>query len=218
VSAPIAAADLKKMLDEHAAWLRGEADGARADLSRANLSGADLSGADLWGAYLWGANLSGANLSRANLWGADLSVANLSRADLSRADLSRANLSGADLSGAEADDTTTWPAFYVCPDFGAFTAWKKLQDGIVAEIIVPAEAKRVSSVVGRKCRAEYVTVVALTAKDGSHPTEGKGLHNGTKYVVGETVRPDSFNDDSKLECTNGIHFFITKAEAVEYGD
>ena len=186
-------ATLQEALDAHKAWRDG-AEGGK----RANLSGADLRGADLRGANLSGADLSGANLRGANLRGADLS--------------------GADLSGAETDDGTTWPAFYVCPDFGAFTAWKKLQGGIVAEIVVPAEARRVAPVVGRKCRAEYVTVVALTAKDGSHPTEGKGLHNGTKYVVGETVRPDSFNDDFKLECTNGIHFFITKAEAVEYGD
>ena len=77
--------DIKKTLELHTAWRRGEEGGERADLSGADLSRADLSGA----------NLSGANLSRANLSGADLSRANLSGADLSGANLYGANLSGA---------------------------------------------------------------------------------------------------------------------------
>ena len=43
---------LKKILADHAEWLRNWSTGARADLSRANLSGADLSGANLSGADL----------------------------------------------------------------------------------------------------------------------------------------------------------------------
>jgi hypothetical protein len=108
--------DIKKTLELHTAWRRGEECGERADLSGANLSGAnlsranlsganlsraDLSGANLSGANLFGANLSGANLSGADLFGANLSGANLSGADLSGADLSGANLSRADLSGAK---------------------------------------------------------------------------------------------------------------------
>ncbi len=87
--------DIKKTLELHTAWRRGEEGGERADLSGADLYGADLSRADLSGA-----NLSGANLSGANLYGANLSVANLYGANLYGADLSRADLYGADLSGA----------------------------------------------------------------------------------------------------------------------
>ena len=56
---------IKKKLELHAAWIRGEESGECADLSGADLSGADLSRADLSGANLSGANLSGANLSEA---------------------------------------------------------------------------------------------------------------------------------------------------------
>ena len=52
--------DIKKTLELHTAWRRGEEGGERADLSRADLSRADLSGANLSGANLSGANLSGA--------------------------------------------------------------------------------------------------------------------------------------------------------------
>ena len=87
--------ELKKVIELHKKWLKGEENGVRA-----NLSGADLRDANLSGAYLSGANLSGADLSGANLRGADLRCAYLSGANLSGANLRDANLSGADLSGA----------------------------------------------------------------------------------------------------------------------
>jgi len=43
-----------------------------------------------------------------------------------------------------------------------------------------------------------------------------GLYNDTKYKINEITEADSFNDDIRLECSNGIHFFITKNEAREY--
>ena len=92
--------EIKKVIEKHAIWLRGESGGERANLSGADLSGADLSGADLRRANLSGANLSGADLSGADLCGANLRRADLSGANLSGADLRRANMSGANLSGA----------------------------------------------------------------------------------------------------------------------
>ena len=153
-------------------------------------------------ADLSGANLSGANLSRANLSGANLSRANLSRANLSRADLSGANLSGAYL-----------PDFAVCPDEGAFVAFKKLQGSIVATLEIPAEARRTSSLVGRKCRAEFARVLALSGG----ALVGYSQHDGKfAYRLGEVVHPDSFDGDIRAECLPGIHFFITKKEAEKY--
>ena len=105
---------LKKILDEHKAWLEGKG-GKQADLSGADLRGADLRGAylreaylsganlreaDLRGAYLREAYLSGANLREANLRGAYLREADLRGTDLSEAYLSGANPRGADLRGA----------------------------------------------------------------------------------------------------------------------
>ena len=92
--------DIKKTLELHTAWRRGEEGGERADLFGANLSGANLFGANLSGANLFEANLSGANLFEANLSGANLYGANLFEANLFEANLSGANLSGANLSGA----------------------------------------------------------------------------------------------------------------------
>ena len=62
------ATELRAVLDEHAKWLRGEADSSRADLSGVSLSGVSLSEANLYGA-----DLSRADLYEAN--GAELAIA-----------------------------------------------------------------------------------------------------------------------------------------------
>jgi hypothetical protein len=190
-------------------------------LSRANLSGADLSGAYLSGAYLSRAylsraNLSGAYLSRANLSGADLSRADLSGADLSGADLSRADLSGADLSGADLSRANLsveqakklYTTSTILPE-GDLIGYKKLRGGTIAKLSIPAAARRVGGLVGRKCRAEYAIVL-----------EGTGYSwysSNTEYAPGVTVRPTHpFDDCLTEECRSGIHFFITREEAEAY--
>ena len=148
------------------------------------------------------ASLSGADLSRADLW-----RANLSQANLSGADLSGANLSGADLSGANL------PKFQI-PQEGSIVVWKKLKGGVLCKMLIPEEARRTATLVGRKCRAEYVKVLELF---NCSESEASDRHTGnTPYVVGGFVRPDSYDDDIRIECTNGIHFFLTREEAEEY--
>lgn len=92
--------------------------------------------------------------------------------------------------------------------------WKKLYNGVIAKIEVPADAKRTASLVGRKCRAEYVKTLALF---GTSETSCVGARNeSTIYTVGEITRPDQYDDDPRVECTYGIHFFLTREEAESY--
>ena len=196
--------------------LKADANLSGANLRGADLRGADLSGADLSGADLRDANLRGANLLRADLRGANLSGANLSGADLSGANLSVANLRGADLRGANLSGTNL-SGYSHCPEEGSFIAFKKLEDGCVAKLTIPAGAKRTSSIVGRKCRAEYAKVISITDRNGKKVLSGRSKHDsGFIYKVGDTVRSDSYDPDPRVECTNGIHFFITLKEAQEY--
>ena len=189
------------------------ADLARASLARANLAGANLVGADLARANLARANLAsaslvGANLASASLVGADLASANLAGANLVGASLARANLAGANLVGASlaGAKNLTLPHFQL-PE-GDLIGWKALRGGIICKLRIPPEAKRTASIIGRKCRAEFVEVL-----EG----EGYDKHSGTIYYKpGETIRPDSYDDNPLIECTHGIHFFATKAEAEEW--
>ena len=172
-----------------------------ADLQGADLQNANLQGADLQGAYLSEANLGSANLRRADLYGANLQVANLRNATLWEADLSEANL----------------PNYFICPEKGSFIGWKKI-DNKILELYIPSKAKRTSSLVGRKCRAEYVKIKEIYNMDGTKLKTGRviGGYRKDTYIKGELFYPDMYNDDIRTECANGIHFFITRKEAEEY--
>ena len=192
------------------------ADLSGANLSKANLSEANLSRANLSWADLSGANLSGADLSEANLSEANLSEANLSRANLSWADLSGANLSGADLSEAIYNEHTAFFAL-CCPEEGSFVGYKKA-GGKIVKLQIPKTAKR-SSATSRKCRCSKAKVISITNTDGSE----SGLEKVDSdrdasfvYEVGKTVSVDNFDENRWNECSTGIHFFITRDEAVRY--
>ena len=221
--------ELEEILRKHKMWLDDEEGGERADLSGAYLSGANLSGADLRGAYLSDADLGGADLSRAYLGGAylrgaNLSDANLGGANLGGADLSRAYLRGAYLSGANLRDADLSGADLrdaicplSCPEEGAFIAFKKAR-GYIVKLLIPEDAKRCSAT-SRKCRVDKATVLSITHLDGSDAdiSEVKSSHDSNfVYKIGETVTVDNFEENRWIECAPGIHFFITRDEAVRY--
>ena len=169
----------------------------------------NLCGANLSGAYLSGANLRGANLRGANLRGADLREADLYEADLSGANLYGANLCGAYLSGAKTDDKTLFSPYSILPE-GDIIGYKKLDNGVICKLKIPAKVKRVCTPVGRMCRAEYAIVISGTG-------ESRIKDNGTiHYAPKKKVVPDSFDPDWRVECSHGVHFFITEQEAKDF--
>ena len=219
---------LKEVLDLHQKWLCGEDGGQRADLCGANLYRADLCGANLYRADLCGANLyraylRGAYLRGANLYGATLSKADLRGADLRGADLRGADLRGADLyeadlSGAKIEDKLLNRFFPIaCPETGSFIGYKKAR-GFIVRLEILADAKR-SSAFGRKCRCSAAKCLAIEKNDGTDSgltAVESGYDGSFVYTVGEVVSVDDFDEDRKNECAPGIHFFITRQEAVDY--
>ena len=191
--------ELKNALEAHKHYLAQDCEGWE------NMS-ADLGGADLRGANLGGANLRGADLWRADLNGANLNGANLNGADLR----------GADLRGAEYNERTAFLAF-VCPEEGDFIAWKKVGE-VIVKLRIPSESKR-SSATTRKCRCEFAEVLELQNLDGTTYKDDKVVNYNyvtTIYKVGKIVSSDSWDDNRWDECSHGIHFFITRDEAVRY--
>ena len=183
---------------------------ARAYLTRAYLAGAYLTGANLTRAYLTDANLTGANLAGAYLTRANLAGAYLTGANLTGANLTDAYLAGANLAGAKNADLAIAKT-RILPE-GDLIGWKKCSDGVIVKLKIPAEAKR-SHAFGRKCRAEFVDVIEVIGADIG-VTDAHGPR--TEYRVGQRVVPDSWDDNWQDECSHGIHFFITKAEAEAY--
>ena len=81
-----------------------------------------------------------------------------------------------------------------------------------------SNAKR-SSATCRKCRCDKARVLAIETVDGAKADIEEISSNYDKtfiYRVGEVVTVDDFDDDRWNECAPGIHFFITREEAVRY--
>ena len=179
--------DIKLILEKHAKWIRGGDGGECADLRNADLCDADL---------------RNANLRNANLCDADLY--------------------GANLCGAKNTDKIAWnahTAFYPlqCPETGSFIGYKKAADKIIM-LEICADAKR-SSATSRKCRCSKAKVLSITHLDGSDSGLTEVRSNYSKefvYRVGEIAEVSDFDDDRWNECAAGIHFFITRDEAVKY--
>ena len=237
--------NIETILKEHGYDCLHDANLRYADLRGANLHDANLYDADLSDAYLCGADLSGAYLSGANLHdadlhGADLSDAYLCGADLCGADLSGANLHGANLSDADLryanlSDADLRDANHVqlsiaktsiLPDEGDIIGWKKawtdgtmLPKSVIVKLLIPADAQR-SNATGRKCRASTARVLDLQDKQGnslpSDTTAYSGHDTDFTYKKGETIHVEDFDTNRWKECAPGIHFFITRIEAVEY--
>lgn len=199
-------------------------------LHDADLRYADLRGADLHGACLYDADLRDANLSDANLHGADLGHANLSDANLSGVDLRYADLSHADLSHADLSDANhvqlSIAKTSILPDEGDIIGWKKAwtddtmpPKSVIVKLLIPSDAQR-SNATGRKCRASTARVLDLQDKQGnslpSDTTAYSGHDTDFTYKKGETVHVEDFDTNRWNEYATGIHFFITRIEAVEY--
>ena len=139
---------------------------------------------------------------------ADLRNANLIYADLRNADLSNADLRNADIH-------------INCPEKGSFIGFKKAQtdeeEEVIVELLITEDAKR-SSATSRKCRCSKAKVLSITSLDETEQYNEaySSYDNDFIYEVGKTVEPDSFDEDRFDECSNGIHFFITRQEAVDY--
>ena len=206
-------AELNDILSKHELWFKGDPSGVRADLSYADLSGANL----------YRANLLYTNISHAYLSGANLSYADLRGADLSHAYLSGANLSHADLSGANLSGSKNLNCPIACPEEGSFIAFKKAYNAnrircYIIKLEIPSDAMRCSAT-SRKCRCSKAKVISITDIDGieaSVDVAYSGYDREFEYRVGEIVNVDNFDTNRWNECAPGIHFFITRKEAVDY--
>lgn len=229
--------ELNKILEQHLAWVRSEGNKGAcaylkgAILKDANLKDACLRGADLRYADLSDANLSGANLSGANLKGVDLRYADLRDAILRGANLKDAILKYADLRDADLSDAilihtrlsgTNLEGAKIfipiaCPEEGSFIGYKKCGKYIV-KLRITETSKRCSST-SRKCRCSEAEVLSITNLDGTAnyiTSVSSDYDPNFVYKVGEIVSVSDFDEDRWNECSTGIHFFITREEAVKY--
>ena len=87
----------------------------------------------------------------------------------------------------------------------------------MAKIEIPAKAKRTCNLTNRKCRASYIKTLDIIDRNGNRIKEMNGTHDRSLiYRVGRITRPDKYDNSMLIDCTNGIHFFVTKQEAINW--
>ena len=130
----------------------------------------------------------------------------------------RIPLDGASLDGASLGRAKNIPYIpFACPSDGAFVGWKKIECYLI-KLEIPEDARRCSAAT-RRCRCDKAKVLEITHLSTNEPIEGvvnQAYNHETTYKVGEMVYPDKFDDDRWNECSNGIHFFINKQDAIDY--
>ena len=109
----------------------------------------------------------------------------------------------------------------------AFIGYKKFRGDHIGRVLIPEGVKRniATSNHFKKCRASQVKVISISSENGKTKkasAESSKEHEnryGNKvrqqYKPGEIVKCHSW-DSSSQACGGGIHFFLTRKEAVEY--
>lgn len=131
--------------------------------------------------------------------------------------LYEAGFAGCDLSRASFDAESKFFLLPRCPE-GSFIAYKIAQNKIV-KLRIPSDAKR-SNATTNKCRGSKAEVLAIENLDGT-PAEvtevSSDFDDDFIYRIGETVSVPDFDEDRWNECSSGIHFFLSREEAANYG-
>ena len=83
---------------------------------------------------------------------------------------------------------------------------------------IPEDAKRLSPYYSNKCRCDKAKVLDITTivTGTKVDTALSDYDNFFTYVVNEEVFEPNFDENRWHECAPGIHFFMTKKEALEY--
>ena len=181
-----------------------------------NFTGANFENSDLEAVLLDDCIMENTNLRNTNLTSLRANYINFRNANICGAQLYTASLSYSDLTGVIADENTKH--YYMrCPETGPFVAYKKCQDDRIVQLLVPADAKRSSATLDT-CRCSKAKVLAIksidemTFYDEAYAT----ITDSFVYRKGEWVEADSFDPERWNDAAPGIHFWMSREEAIHY--
>ena len=182
---------------------------------------ADFSEADLTFADFYGANLQNAKFinscSKVVLFNfSDLFGADFTNASLHGTKFTSSNLNAANMDNIKVNNNTKGLDLH-CPAEGSFIGYKKASNYIV-KLEIPKSAMR-SSATSNACRCDRAKVLSITKKNGKESK--KNIVKSTYdpefvYEIGKISRVKNFDENRWNEATTGIHFYMTRQEAVDW--
>lgn len=198
------------------------------DLTKCNFSKADLPFSKICGsyfidcffnsAYAHKAELKFSSFRRCSFRNTYLSESTLDHINIYYSNLVNAKLVGSNIKNIQYNYAT---AFFApqCPEEGSFIGWKKAGDAhkYLVKLLITEDAKR-SSATTRKCRCSKAKVLSIKPIHDSPEVEEIESEYDSEFIykVGEYVEVNDFDEDRWKECSTGIHFFLTKQEALNY--
>ena len=166
------------------------------------------------------------NFNTTKFYSTNLSEGLFINCTLTNVKLTDTNLSGVKIMDCKLDNIIANPftSFYnlQCPEEGSFIGFKKAYINttpVIVKLQITEDSLRSSST-SRKCRCSKAKVLSISYLDGTECSQDtiafSQYDNDFVYKVGEILEIKNFNKDRWKECANGIHFFITREEAVNY--
>ena len=161
-------------------------------------------------------SFEGASFVDASLKGGDFRTCNLSGSDCDGTDFTGSILLDAVLDGIK-DSPRTKHFRIHCPETGYFFGYKKCFNDRLVTLLIGKDSKRCSSTTNA-CRCDRAKVVAITNLDGTGAyDEAVSFVDGNFiYKLGVEAVADSYHEDRWLDSSHGIHFWMTKEEALGY--
>lgn len=201
------------------------------DFSGQDLHGYDFSGHSFVDCSFHKANLSHCNFEHTWCPHTDFSHANCMGTNFKRANLRFCNFTNANVKGANfyaavledavledmvADETTEY--FHLQPpNNGAFIAYKKCVADRIVMLYIPEDSQRTSATM-RSCRCEKAFVVSIRSFNGKkeYKEAQSTVDEDFYYEKGKWVYAENFNPNRWYDSTGGIHFWMTREEAMNY--
>lgn len=182
-----------------------------------NFDGANLDSSSIYKTWFTDCSMRGTKLTNANMREASLRYMDMTNADISGANLFAAILEYAILDGVK-DDENTQHYRMACPEEGAFIGWKCCTEWRVVQLLIPADAKRVSATMPT-CRCNKAKVLSIKSIDEtiSYTWAQSTVDQDFYYEVGKWVEPaNGFEEDRWMDSSPGIHFFMDRQACVDY--
>ena len=182
-----------------------------------NLAGADFSGSSISGTLFRECPMHACRFVNTDMTEAIFRDIDLSDSDLRGADLYAAVLEDANLDGILVDEHTKWYK-QVPPETGPFIAWKCCSELRVVQLLVPAEARRVSAT-RETCRCDKAKVLSIKSIDEtiSYDWAQSTVDPDFYYERGKWVEPSNgFEPDRWKDSSRGIHFFMEREQCIAY--
>lgn len=203
-----------------------KADLSKANLVNSNLSGCCLENAKLDFAYLDYADLKYANLTYATIKHSSLYYANLSNATIEYTLFTNSDIDGVLFDNAKGNNIEYRKGIILTESIIGYKKCRSFEHhDVIVTLEIPKDAI-VFSINGDKCRTNKAKVISINLIE-DEDIEVNRAHSSSiikyygydyylSYYIGDEINIKNFNYQYNVECAEGIHFFMTKEEAIKY--